>query len=77
MPHPVRRIPAKQLRRDYPIRRSLGDWYFRVTETSAGAWRAEGVDPYGRKVACDGIDPEAALETCEAYARSLGQLHVP
>jgi len=77
MPQPVWRIPAKQLRRDYPIRRSLDDWYFRMTETSAGAWRVEGVDPYGRKVGRDGTDPEALLEQCEADARSLPRLPLP
>lgn len=77
MLQPVWRIPDKQLLRDYPIRRLLDGWYFRVTETSAGAWLAEGVDAWGQKVSRGGTDPEALLEQCEQDARSLPPPLVP
>lgn len=74
MLRPVQRIPEARLRADYPIQRSPEGWYFRMTETSAGAWLVEGTDAWGRKVARDGTDPEALLELCELDARSIPPL---
>ena len=44
MRRPVKRIPEAQLRAEYPLRRTLDGWNFRMTETSAGAWLVEGTD---------------------------------
>ena len=71
------RIPEEVLLKDYPLRRSLDEWFFRVTETSNRVWLAEGSDVWGRKVSREGTDPNALLEQCEQDARSMGPLIVP
>ena len=71
------RIPDETLLKDYPLRRSLDEWFFRVTETSSGVWLAEGSGVWGRKVSRQGTNPDALLEQCEKDARSMGALIVP
>ncbi|MDJ0851055.1 MAG: hypothetical protein QNK04_22005 [Myxococcota bacterium] len=63
--------PDAELRRTHPIHDRLEGWFFRVTETSAGAYLAEGSDRYGRLVSRIGDDPEELLEECVADARAI------
>lgn len=71
------RNPRQKLLKDYPITGSIEDWYFRVTEISAGVWRAEGSDVYGRTVQREGPDRDAVLAQCEQDARSMTSMIVP
>ena len=53
----------------YPISDRLSGWFFRVAESSAGAWMAEGTDLWGRQVAHRGDGPDSALTACVDDAR--------
>lgn len=69
---------ADELKRDYPIADRVPDWFFRVVETSASAWQAEGCDLWGRKVSRAGGDPDALLEACVSDARAIAaEIHRP
>ena len=56
---------------EYSITDRLPGWSFRVTEVSAGAYRAEGVDAHGRRVSADGTDPNASLGKRVAMAEGI------
>jgi hypothetical protein len=62
---------ARTLARDFPITSRLPGWYFRVTEISAGAYRAEGIDTAGRRVAAENTDPDRAVDLCVAMASGM------
>ncbi len=67
--------PESEVERDFPISDRLQGWFFRVRETSASAFCAEGTDLYGRQVSRSGVDPDDLLEQCVADARSIqGQI---
>ncbi|MDI6843447.1 MAG: hypothetical protein QMC94_03495 [Anaerosomatales bacterium] len=53
----------------YTISDRLAGWFFRMIETSNGAWMAEGTDLWGRQVAHRGDDPDSALAACVEDAR--------
>jgi len=59
------------MRRDYPLDGGVPGWYFRVNETSNGAWTAEACDAWGRKVACSGSAPEPLLRRCARDAAAI------
>jgi hypothetical protein len=48
----------------YPIANQIAGWFFRIEETSMGAYLVEGTDLWGRKVRRDGHDPDVALNRC-------------
>ena len=50
--------------RDFPLTDLAPGWYFRVGETSAGAYEVEGTDLYNRRVRRTGADPDALLTEC-------------
>ena len=63
-----------ELVRDYPIQCvDLPGWFFRLEETSAGVYRVEGVDEWGRAVTRSGTDPETLLSDCEGDARTIAE----
>jgi hypothetical protein len=56
---------------DFPIAGIVEGWFFRVGEVSAGAYLAEGIDAWGRRVSCSGSDPDALLAQCVKDAREI------
>jgi hypothetical protein len=72
---PVRRMDALILAKEFPIKDRLANWYFRCEEVSAGVYRAEGTDVWGRRVEASATDPSVALERCvEGAARIVRDL---
>jgi len=68
----VQPVAPETLRRSYPITDQVPGWFFRVEETSPGAYRVEGADEYGRQVSCSGTGYEAVLERCADDALLMG-----
>jgi hypothetical protein len=64
-------LSREALERNFPIADRVPNWCFRVVEMSPSAWRAEGCDLWGRKVAHVGSNPEALLAACIADARAI------
>src|SRR5688572_24376536 len=64
------RYSASYIRKKYPIDDRFPDWFFRVTEVSAGVYLAEGTDRAGRTVSDTGADPDQLLERCVSDAAS-------
>ena len=61
----------KKLKAVYPISGLVEGWYFRIHEESAGCYRVEGRDIYGRMVSRQTTgDPDKTLAECVEYARS-------
>jgi hypothetical protein len=56
---------------EFPIVDRLPNWFFRVLERSAGAYQAEGIDLWGRRVTSQGNDPDQAMDKCVAMARAI------
>jgi hypothetical protein len=71
MKRAVKKRSKAELVRDYPIQCVLPGWFFRLEETSAGVYRAEGVDEWGRSVSRAGTEPERLLRQCEDDARAI------
>ena len=68
----LKRSSKIELQRDYPIQRGLPGWFFRVEETSAGVYRAEGANESGHSVSRSGTNQDTPLSECEADARAIG-----
>lgn len=66
------RLSEEEVLKRFPIADLLAGWYFRVEETSAGAYRAEGTDLFGRTVSLSGADSKRLLEECAASAAEFG-----
>jgi hypothetical protein len=64
-----------QLRATHPIASSVPGWFFRVTETSMGAYTVEGRDRYGRVVSHQGSDPDAVLVQAMRFAEQTSSGH--
>jgi hypothetical protein len=56
---------------DYPITDFVKGWYFKVVETSNGAYIIEGKDPYGHVVSRQGSDPDELLNICKNDIQEL------
>ena len=67
----VEKCDAAKIAESFPIANLLPDWFFRVRETSNGAFLAEGTDLWGRKVSHQGSDPELLLQQCVSSARAV------
>ena len=67
----VQKLSEAEVAIQFPIRGSIDGWHFRLTETSNGAWLAEGTDLWNRRVSCQGTDEQALLQECEALAKSV------
>lgn len=61
-------MELSEIIRNYPISDLLNGWFFRVSETSSGAYRAEGKDVNGLEVACSASARDEALEKCKRHA---------
>jgi len=59
------------LAKQFPITDRLPDWFFRITERSAGVYYVEGIDLRGRRVSSEGTDPDNALAESVAMARGI------
>ena len=67
----VQPLSAAKVAREYPLTDLVEGWYFKVEEVSAGAYRAEGTDLWGRRVSYSGADADEALAKCTEYARGV------
>ncbi len=65
------KLDPERVQRDYPITDRLDGWYFRIDEVSAGVWRCEGTDLWGRKVSADGTDEAQILAECVQRATRI------
>jgi len=70
MKRAVEKQDAAKVAAQFPLDGLLPGWFFRVRETSNGAYLAEGTDLWGRLVSHQGNDPESLLQTCVASARA-------
>ena len=71
MKREIRARTDREMLASFPIAGRLEGWFFRVTETSAGAYLAEGSDRWGRVTSARGSDAETALEQCVNDARRI------
>ena len=60
----VTKLNAEAVRSRYPIADACDGWFFRLEETSNGAWTIEGIDLWGRTVSRSASDPDAGLAQC-------------
>ena len=67
----VTKLSEAELLADFPIRGKPAGWFFRVIETSSSAWLVEGTDAFGRRVSCQGSEPETLLAACQADASAI------
>jgi hypothetical protein len=67
----VEKISELEILESFPIKGDVQGWYFRTTETSNGAWFAEGSDQWGRIVSATGGDPEQLLKDLSLQARKI------
>ena len=56
---------------DYPIIDFVNGWYFKVVETSNGAYLLEGKDLWGHVVSRQGSDPDVLLNTCKTDIQEM------
>ena len=63
------------LAKQFPIVDRLPDWFFRITERSAGVYFVEGINLKGHRVSRDGTEAEKVLEECVALARGMSRAH--
>jgi len=68
---PVQRLDERDVLREFPLADLLDGWYFRIVETSPGAYEAAGTDLWGREVRCHRDDPDVALAQCVSDATTL------
>ncbi len=67
----IHKKSESELLEKYPIKGKVEGWFFRTYETSNNAWEVEGSDQWGRKVYCQGNDPEALLEEAVLQAQRI------
>lgn len=59
------------LQRRYPLADLVEGWFFRCEETSAGCWRVEGIDVWGRTVSATGFDSDSLIARCVSDAKEI------
>ena len=67
----IEKRSESEIRQDFPIAGGTPGWFFRIQEVSAGVYRAEGSDLWGRMVSRSGLDPDLLLVECERDARRI------
>ena len=67
----IHRLDEQAVRASHPIANRVQGWYFRLRETSAGVWRVEGTDLWGRQVSATGTDEDSLLEDAIAAAERI------
>jgi len=76
MKQAVDKLSELVVRRDFPIADRVAGWFFRIHEVSAGAYRVDGTDLWGRTVSRTGTDPDALIIACEKDAKGIeAQVH--
>ena len=68
---PVDKKSSESLIASYQIAHNDIGWYFRVSEVSAGCWRVEGSDAWGRLISINGVDPDQLLQAAIANAKEM------
>ena len=68
MKQSIEKLSESELLESFPIRGEIDGWFFRIKEKSNNAWEAEGSDLWGRKVYCQGHDPEELLAEVKGMA---------
>jgi len=67
----IKALDKCDLQQKYPLADLVGDWYFRCDEISAGCYKVEGIDIWGRTVSVTGIDPDSLLKKCIVDAKAI------
>jgi hypothetical protein len=69
----VEKLAEAAVRREFPIADLVPGWFFRSYEQSAGTYRVEGTDLWGRQVANIGTDEADLLKSCAAAAAEINR----
>ena len=67
----IAKIEEAELVKIFPIKGKAVGWFYKLTETSNGAWKIEGSDLWGRKIGITGSDEKELVESAEAEAMKL------
>lgn len=67
----IQKLDEATVREEFPIVDLVDGWFFRCREVSAGVYRVEGTDLWGRSVGNDGTDPDKLLQDCAESARGV------
>ncbi len=71
MKHPIQALSESEVVRNFPKRGRTAGWYFRTDEVSAGVYKVEGADLWGRMVSRTGTNPDELLAACEQDAEGI------
>ena len=71
MKREVQQLSAAKVACEYPLTDLVEGWYFKVDEVSAGVYRVDGTDLWGRRVSYTGLDPDEALARCKKDALKM------
>jgi hypothetical protein len=69
----VEKLDEAAVRRGFPIADLVPGWFFRRYEQSAGSYRVEGTDLWGRQVENAGTDVQYLLRSCAAAAAEFNR----
>ena len=64
----VEKLSEEEVLRRFPVAGRMPGWFFRVDEISAGVYRVEGTDLWGRRVSRTGTDSDELLASCATEA---------
>lgn len=64
----IQKQSEADLTSDFPIKSEVKGWYFKIVETSGGAYTIEGKDVWGRKIALQGSNPDELLTKANSEA---------
>jgi hypothetical protein len=73
MKTPIEKLSEEAVRCQFPVTSRVPGWFFRVNEVSAGVYRVEGTDLWGRQVSRTGTDPDELLEACAVDADGIAR----
>jgi hypothetical protein len=62
-----------ELAKEFPLANRMPNWFFRVSEMSAGAYQAEGISVWGNRVATQDTNPDRAVDRCVAMAQGIAR----
>ena len=69
----IEKLDESAVRGEFPIADLVPGWFFRIYEQSAGAYRVEGTDLWGRQVGSIGTDEAYLLKSCAAAAAEINR----